>query len=125
MTNAEIVENARRILYGHDPNEAFSSVEIGQISAALGVARIVLRAQQEAEKNEPLTLDELRGMDGEPIWVVFTPDADGQSLSLWALVSVDRGNNEVFLVNSIGGSSAYEEIWNDIEAIYRRKTEKG
>lgn len=28
-----------------------------------------LRAQEEAEKNEPLTLDELRQMDGEPVWV--------------------------------------------------------
>ncbi len=29
-----------------------------------------LRAQAEAEKNEPLTLNELREMDGEPVWVV-------------------------------------------------------
>lgn len=28
------------------------------------------RAQQEAEENTPLTLDELRGMDGEPVWIV-------------------------------------------------------
>lgn len=27
-----------------------------------------LRAQREAEKNEPLTLDELREMDGKPVW---------------------------------------------------------
>lgn len=29
-----------------------------------------LRAQQEAEKNEPLTLEEMRKMDGEPVYVV-------------------------------------------------------
>lgn len=50
MTKEEIVENARSILYGHDPEEAFSGAEIRQISAALGVARIVLRVQQKQEK---------------------------------------------------------------------------
>lgn len=29
----------------------------------------VLRAQQEVEKNEPLTLEELQGMHGEPVWL--------------------------------------------------------
>ncbi len=33
-----------------------------------------LRAQAEAERNEPLTLDELRLMDGEPVWIVEAPD---------------------------------------------------
>lgn len=30
----------------------------------------LINAQQEAEKNEPLTLDELRQMDGEPVYMV-------------------------------------------------------
>lgn len=38
------------------------------------IAAAALRAQQEAEKNEPLTLDELRQMDGEPVWIVESPD---------------------------------------------------
>ncbi len=37
---------------------------------ALQVALAVLRTQQERERNEPLTLDELRNMDGEPVYVV-------------------------------------------------------
>ena len=36
---------------------------------ALSLAISTLRAQQDAEKNEPLTLGELRQMDGEPVWV--------------------------------------------------------
>lgn len=75
--------------------------------------------------NDPLTLDELREMDGEPVWVVFTPDADGECLTMWALISVDRENDEIFLQNNIGGSSAYEEIVEDIMAIYRRRPEEG
>ena len=73
--------------------------------------------------NDPLTLEELREMDGEPVWVVFIPDADGETLALWALVSVDNDDGEVFLLNSLGGSSAYEEVWADVRAIYRRRPE--
>lgn len=38
------------------------------------MALSALRAQQEQESNEPLTLDELRRMDGEPVWIVEEPD---------------------------------------------------
>ena len=74
------------------------------------------------QENAPLTLEELREMDGEPVWVAFTPDTDGECLAIWALISVDKENNEIFLLNSIGGSSAYEEVCVDIESIYRRKS---
>jgi len=36
-------------------------------AACLAIA--ALRAQAQAEKNDPLTLDELREMDGEPVWL--------------------------------------------------------
>lgn len=77
------------------------------------------------EPNDPLTLEGLREMDGGPVWVVFTPDADGERLAMWALVSVDGEDDEIFLLNSIGWSSAYEEVWSDVEAIYRHKPEEG
>ena len=32
-------------------------------------AELALRAQQERENPKPLTLDELRQMDGEPVWI--------------------------------------------------------
>lgn len=41
-----------------------------RIAEALNMAIAAIRAQQEAEKNEPLTLDELREMEGEPYWHV-------------------------------------------------------
>lgn len=41
------------------------------LSRVVHLAEIGLKAQQEAEKNEPLTLDELREMDGEPVYIVF------------------------------------------------------
>lgn len=45
-----------------------------QVAIAMDRALSALRAQQEQERNEPLTLDELRRMDGEPVWIVEEPD---------------------------------------------------
>lgn len=71
--------------------------------------------------NEPLTLDELRQMDGEPVYVVFMPDSSGKRSQSWALVNVDKKYGEVYLVDSIPGASCYyDEIWANLEAIYRR-----
>lgn len=72
--------------------------------------------------NEPLTLEQLREMDGEPVYIVFLPDIDGEKLQFWGLVAVDKWG-EVYLMNNLGGSSAYEEAWANIEAIYRRPPE--
>ena len=72
--------------------------------------------------NEPLTLEQLREMDGEPVYIVFFPDTDGEKLQFWALVAVDEWG-EIYLMNNLGGSSAYEEAWANIEAVYRRPPE--
>lgn len=72
--------------------------------------------------NEPLTIEQLREMDGEPVYIVFLPDVGGEKLQFWALVAVDEWG-EVYLMNNLGGSSAYEEAWADIEAIYRHPPE--
>ena len=70
--------------------------------------------------NEPLTLDELLKMDGEPVYVVFMPDSSGEKSQSWALVNVDEKYGEVYLVDSIPGASCYyDEIWADLEGIYR------
>lgn len=77
-----------------------------------------------AKPNEPLTSDELRQMDGEPVYVVFMPDSSGKRSQSWALVNVDKKYGEVYLVDSIPGASCYyDEIWADLEGIYRRPPE--
>ncbi len=38
---------------------------------ALEIALEVLHSQAETEKNEPLTLEDLRQMDGDPVWIAF------------------------------------------------------
>ena len=73
------------------------------------------RFRQEAEKNEPLTLEELREMDGDPVWV--TPG------NFWALVRVV--DKLVILVAS-DGERAYAGAWIKLMGpIYRRKPEEG
>ena len=76
-------------------------------------------------QNEPLTLDELLTMDGKPVYVVFRPDGSGEKSQSWALVNVDEKYGEVYLVDSIPGASCYyDEIWADLEGIYRRPPER-
>ena len=50
----------------------FERIDTDQEACRLAVA--ALRAQQERENPKPLTLDELRQMDGEPVWIVEYPD---------------------------------------------------
>lgn len=78
----------------------------------------------QAEKNLPLTPEELREMDGEPVWIEYIPSPGEECAGLWALVSIDKEYDEIFLLNSIGGSSSYEEVRADIRAIYRRRPEE-
>lgn len=75
------------------------------------------------ETNEAMTLDELLKMDGEPVYVVFRPDNSGDKPQFWALVSADKQHDEVYLLDSMGGVGSYDEIWANIEAIYRRSPE--
>ncbi len=44
---------------------------------ALDVALAALRREQECEQNAPLALEELRGMDREPVWIMRLDDKRG------------------------------------------------
>ncbi len=70
--------------------EAFEALDILRIidapglSEAVDMAKASLRAQEESEKNEPLTPEELTEMDGEPVWLVSSVDEPQ-----WAIVAND------------------------------------
>ena len=73
------------------------------------------------ERNTPLTLDELRKMDGEPVWVVY-----GEDEGMWALVEVCE--ESIFLTNNLGGRTEYgddAELEDDGLTVYRQKPEEG
>ncbi len=88
------------------------------------VAIAALRAQSEAEKNEPLTLEELREMDGEPVYVE-RPDGY-KHYNGWALVDVFwKAKNVIYLVSPHGPSDTCETLLKGGGKIYRRKPEDG
>lgn len=90
---------------------------------ALDIAALDLALAALTPPNEPLTLDELLKMDGQPVYVVFRPDNSGDKPQFWALVSADKQHDEVYLLDSMGGAGSYDEIWANLEAIYRRPPE--
>ena len=73
-------------------------------------------------QNEPLTLDELLTMDGEPVYVVYRPDISGEKPQFWALVEVDK--QRVWLADKDRWAFDYKKLSADIEAIYRRPPER-
>ena len=92
---------------------------------ALDIAALDLALAALTPPNEPLTLDELLKMDGEPVYVVFRPDNSGDKPQFWALVSADKQHDEVYLLDSMGGAGSYDEIWANLQALYRRPPEGG
>lgn len=79
---------------------------------------------EEAPPNDPLTLEELREMDGEPVWIEFT---DGYKYyNGWALVQVwAKSTNIIYLIRN-NGSVLHPQVEIDCGGkIYRRKPEEG
>ena len=73
------------------------------------------------KKVEPLTLEEMRQMNGEPVWVVY-----GEDEGMWALVEVCE--ESIFLTNNLGGRTEYAddaELEDDGLTVYRQKPEEG
>ncbi len=88
------------------------------------LALTALRAQAEAEKNEPLTLDELLKMHGEPIWYQLK---DGQKG--YGLVIVEESEQTIFIAGINGFLIAVYVYGEPNECLgaklYRRKPEEG
>ena len=76
-----------------------------------------LRAQQESEKNEPLTLEELRQMDGQPVWV---EEPDGHKhYSRWCLVDCAWKSKGLIYLCSSPGQVMLETFISNGGKIYR------
>lgn len=115
----------------HDNNDVGPAVwhwncEDWQWRGMIDTAIEALHAQEEAEKNEPLTLSELLQMGGEPVWI---DDFTWKKAGLWGLVSRFRqqstGKLYVYVYNAQQGeriysSQEYEKYW----LAYRHKKEE-
>ena len=87
-----------------------------EMAEAHRVAISALRAKRERENQKPLTLDELRQMDGEPVWVQ-SPGVP--EYGRWAIVE-GVGENCLFLHDDFTCHD-YGKTW----LAYRQKPEEG
>ena len=77
----------------------------------------------ETPPNEPLSIEQLREMDGEPVYLIV--DDGYEPLEMWALIDVPE-KDHIVLINNIGGMSAYysdDGLKQDHITVYRRPPE--
>ena len=85
-------------------------------------ANLTLRQPTLTPPNEPLTLEELREMDGEPVYMTFPSDT-GNQCGHWALVGTQRWG-AVSLIYGCGWSS-YESAVETLGAKFYRRPPEG
>lgn len=93
---------------------------------AIREAITMLRTHPDAQPNEPLALEELREMDGQPVWVETIYGGGALGGSSWALVEIQEDGN-IFL-NAIGSNGwtlsedddDYDPDLDDVSGVYRR-----
>lgn len=97
-----------------------------QVATALDMAISALRAQQEQESNEPLTLDGLRQMKGEPVWITPVKESGHipvpEQWTIFAGMSEDINKNKVYVFSTIRTPlSCTGESYGQTWLTYRRK----
>lgn len=87
IDRAETIDAIKRLGDGYEPQGYRTALR----DAVEAIEQVdTFRAQ--TEEKPPLTLDELRGMDGEPVWTQF-----GDGVACWTIAAID--GEDVFLHN--------------------------
>lgn len=69
--------------------------------------------------NKALTLEQLRQMDGEPVYVIIN---GVEPLKMWCLIEID--GDDIYLTNNLGGRSSYADMVKLYKLnLYRRPPE--
>ena len=85
--------------------------------AAINMAITALRSA--APENKPLTLEQLREMDGEPVWTV---PLDGTGCGEWTIIAIGA---QIEMLKALSPDTAYEECnYGKTWLAYARKPEK-
>ena len=116
MTREKAIEILRKNRPASDPRPCGM-----ELCDAVDMAISALRQQERfGEANKALTLDELRQMDGEPVWIEDVGEYKWHG-SGWAIVDRER-----CLVRkaSNGNPAFFERYWKEWVA-YRQKPEEG
>lgn len=88
-----------------------------------GMLQLIDEAPTLTPPNEPLTIEQLREMNGEPVYLIV--DDGYEPLEMWALIDVPE-KDHIVLINNIGGRSAYysdDDLERDHITAYRRPPE--
>lgn len=91
---------------------------LGTVFDLARIGLTTLRAQQERENPEPLTLDKLREMDGEPVYVhsdIFSDDCGWRVIKTVNVLDIQFTNGDWLHF------SDYDKSW----IAYRHKPEEG
>ena len=119
-------EEAIRILRPETTGEALAEIEyyggfsgraavVQAVSDACVMAVAALREQEERENPKPLTLDELRQMDGEPVFLVeLVQKSDPETPNLWGWWIVFTSHNTNGFIPRGGGlfsNYGYGKTW--------------
>ncbi|MEG2138321.1 MAG: hypothetical protein RRY64_06615, partial [Oscillospiraceae bacterium] len=93
-------------------------------AAADSLESLSVSANKKVDDNPPLTLEELRGMDGEPVYLVFGTKKDGAQYEQWALVDAHTDDREINLVDGLGWNRTIQ-LDEEISGMraYRRRPE--
>ena len=112
----DIVEHMESFSVLYEPGGPMNQTTVGKLKEACRMAISILRARTDPPPNDPLTLEELREMDGEPVWVVHPDDV---LPPFWGIVEADDGT-----VSNSWCYATFEDYDTEWLA-YRRRPEDG
>lgn len=116
MTDIEILENAEEYIGIGYLNGAEYTYMNPCLSKAINRAISALREREERENPKPLTLDELRGMEGQPVWVQSPGIPEYGSWKIVAGVDTVDGERTLYC-NGDYTCRDYGKVWH----AYRHK----
>ena len=86
--------------------------------------KLALDAIREQPANEPLTLDELRGMDGEPVWCEYINLQGARRDRKWCICHTIYGDIQPMDGYAEGGTDTSAICYGKTWLAYRRKPER-
>ena len=116
----DIVEHMESFSVLYEPGEPMNRATVGKLKEACRMAISILRARTDPPPNDPLTLEELREMDGEPVWVEAMVSLETE----WCIVKYDHQMKRIRFWGADGGWYDSYDYGGRIIA-YRRRPEEG
>ena len=115
----DIVEHMESFSVLYEPGEPMNRATVGKLKEACRMAISILRARTDPPPNDPLTLEELREMDGEPVWVEAMVSLETE----WCIVKYDHQMKRIRFWSADGGWYDSYDYGGRIIA-YRRRPEE-